>query len=128
MTSSKPARTRPWRSGDATVPRISEAIASACPKLFLQSDVYSSEDMKTGIDQTGLCHWAETLLGPLFDLDMRGGFFAQSDMFEAVRSQAELEANKAHVEKLAIGRKLSVLGFFYMHIMEDFFDVQSGNA
>jgi hypothetical protein len=101
-----------WKTADdaSTASHISAAMTEACPKLFLPNNSYPSEDMKTGIDQNAIRSWAACLLGPLMELDPRGGFFSQLDVVEAVKHQADLEANKPHVVKLAVERKLLVPG------------------
>jgi hypothetical protein len=106
------ARVNVWKRGEETMPLLTKCLDSACPRLFLANEIYASMDMKTGIDPKALAEWSGFLLKPLIALDPRGGFFSQCDIHEAVKAQADLEANKPHAEKAAMERKLSLAGLF----------------
>ena len=99
-----------WKSGEETVCLISGALAPSCPKLFMQNELYTSEDMKAGIDAQMLASWADPLLKDLLVLDPRGGMYAQGDVEKALGLQAQIDENKPHVETMALQKKLSVHG------------------
>ena len=103
-----------WKDlGAETVAKISDALSSACPQLFMVNDsLYESMEMQSGIDAVALAKWSKPLLEHLVGLDPRGGYFSQSDVQEALLKQGNLDLNKLHMTKLATDRKMSVVGFF----------------
>ena len=110
----KKERSQVWKDlGADTIAKISDALSSACPQLFMVNDsLYESLEMQSGIDVAALSKWSKNLLEHLIGLDPRGGYFSQSDVYEALLKQGNLDLNKLHMTKLATDRKMSVVGFF----------------
>ena len=103
-----------WKDlGADTVDKISDALSSACPQLFMVTgQLYESMEMQSGIDVAVLSKWSKSLLQHLIELDPRGGYFSQSDVQEALLKRGNMDVNKLHMAKLATDRKMNVVGFF----------------
>ena len=86
--------TRPsaWQSGDerTTAQCLIDVIGEAAWKKILITGLdYPSDDMKVGIDVDKMAEYAEPLIGPCVQLDPRGAYFSQKDVFEAVKAKSE---------------------------------------
>ena len=106
------ARVTTWKANDSSV-SLEATLSSACPAIFLD-EVYKSEDMRTGIDAARLSFWDDDLLAPLIQLDPRGGFFSQVDVYEAVKALSQTAENSPHVEKIALANKLTTERFLFL--------------
>ena len=101
-----------WKNDQApneTVKMIADAIEPSCPQLMmLKAPLYESENMGTGIHQETLTKWADTLLKNLILLDARGGIYAQSDIYDAMKKLGDDDKYKPVLEKAAAERNISV--------------------
>ena len=127
------ARPTPWELGthDSTVTAIAACLR---PLGGLNLEMYSSTDMKTGIDNDNLQDHKRMLLA-LFGSDARGGYFAPKALHEAVgvalsekRDEFALECTNAN---LPYNEGVSTVAYFIKvmisHIRLKFDSSQDGH-